>query len=84
MKGASGGYAAGHPPYGFRAESGSLVAVPEEQEAITLATRLRKNGLSYRQIGQRLHAEGLHPRSGGKWHPPMVSRLVGATGTHTR
>ena len=84
MKGESGGYAAGRPPYGFRAESGSLVAVPEEQQAITLATRLRKNGLSYRQIGQRLHAEGLHPRSGGRWHPPMVSRLVSATATHTR
>ena len=76
MKRARGGYASGRPPYGFRAEGGELVAAPEEQEAIRLAKRLRKSGLSYRDIAHRLQAEGLHPRSGGRWHPPMVSRLV--------
>lgn len=76
MKRATGGYAAGRPPYGYRTDGGSLVAVPEEQRAIKLARRLRKRGLSYRQIADRLEAEGLLPRSGGRWHPPMVSRLV--------
>ena len=76
MKRATGGYTAGRPRYGYRAEAGSLVAVPEEQRAIRLAERLRKQGLSYRQIAERLEAEGLVPRSGGRWHPPMVSRLV--------
>lgn len=38
--------------------------------------RRRQRGLSYRQIADRLEAEGLRPRSGGRWHPPMVSRLV--------
>ena len=76
MKSDLGGYAQGRPPYGFRAEGGELVAAPEEHEAIKLAKRLRKRGLSYREIADRLQAEGLHPRSGGRWHPPMVSRLV--------
>ena len=76
VKRTGGGYAAGRPPYGLRAVGGSLVADPQEEEAIKLARRLRKSGLSYRKIGERLHAQGLHPRSGGRWHPPMVSRLV--------
>jgi DNA invertase Pin-like site-specific DNA recombinase len=76
MKRASGGYAAGRPRYGYRADGGFLVAVPEEQRTIKLARRLKKQGLSYRQIADRLEAEGLQPRSGGRWHPPMVSRLV--------
>jgi DNA invertase Pin-like site-specific DNA recombinase len=76
MKRASGGYAAGRPRYGYRADDGSLVALPEEQRTTKLAKRLRKRGLSYRQIADRLEAEGMLPRSGGRWHPPMVSRLV--------
>lgn len=76
MKRSTGGYAAGRPPYGLRADGGALVAAPEEENAVKLAKRLRKKGMSYRQIAERLHAEGLNPRSGGRWHPPMVSRLV--------
>jgi DNA invertase Pin-like site-specific DNA recombinase len=79
MKRAGGGYAAGRPRYGYRADDGSLVAVPEEQRAIKIARRLKKQGLSYRKIADRLHAEGLQPRSGGRWHPPMVSRLVNSS-----
>jgi DNA invertase Pin-like site-specific DNA recombinase len=76
MKRAAGGYAAGRPRYGYRANGGSLVSVPEEQRAIRLARRMRKRGLSFRQIADPLEAEGLLPRSGGRWHPPMVARLV--------
>ena len=50
------------------------IVVLQSQEQ--LAKRLRKRGLSYRQIADRLEAEGMRPRSGGRWHPPMVSRLV--------
>jgi DNA invertase Pin-like site-specific DNA recombinase len=81
MKRATGGYAAGRPRYGYRADGGSLVPVPEEQRAITLARRLRKRGLSYRQLADRLEAEGLLPRSGGRWHPAMVSRLMKSDAT---
>jgi DNA invertase Pin-like site-specific DNA recombinase len=76
LKKARGGYAAGRPPYGLRARRGALVEVPEEQAVIEAARRLRGEGLSYRQIAERLRAEGMMPRSGGRWHPPMVARLV--------
>lgn len=71
-----GGYAQGRPPYGFRAEAGSLVAFPAEQAVIKRVQELRESGLSYRQIADRLERSGVTPRSGGRWHPPMVARLI--------
>lgn len=71
-----GGYAQGRPPYGYRAEDGGLVEVPEEKAVIETVQRLRRDGSSYRQIADRLRADGVMPRSGGNWHPPMVARLV--------
>jgi hypothetical protein len=59
-----------------RAERGELVPVPEEQQVVELAKELRKQGLSYREIGARLDDEGHRPRSGGHLHPPMVARLA--------
>ena len=77
LKKAGGGYAHGRPPYGFRAEGGALVPVPEEQEAISRARELSKRGKSLRQIAEILGQEGHHPRTGRTWHPPMVARLLG-------
>ncbi len=50
--------------------------VPEEQEAIRLARRLRRRGLSLRDIGGRLGKAGYRPKGGGRWHPPQVARLL--------
>jgi DNA invertase Pin-like site-specific DNA recombinase len=74
----AGGYAQGRPAYGFEALDGALREVPEEQAVIKKAKRLRKAGLSYRQIASRLDAEGHQPRSGREWHPTMVARVVAA------
>jgi DNA invertase Pin-like site-specific DNA recombinase len=71
-----GGYSEGRPPYGYRAEGGRLVEVLEEQEVILLVQGLRDGGASYRQIASQLEAEEVLPRSRGRWHPPMLARLV--------
>ena len=76
VKKASGGYAQGRPPYGYRAEAGALVPVDEEQAAIIRARQLSKRGKSLRQIAEILGQEGHHPRTGHTWHPPMVARLL--------
>ena len=78
LKRSRGGYASGRPRYGYRASRGTLVKVPEEQAIIKEAKRLRKAGLSYRQIAAHLDAEGHRPRSGRSWHPTMVARVVAA------
>jgi len=68
----------GDPPYGWRlADDGRhLEPNPEEREAVQLAAALRNEGLSYREVGERLVAAGHWPRKGGKWHTQTISRLV--------
>ena len=78
LKRARGGYAGGRPLYGYRASRGALVKVPEEQAIIEKVKALRKKGLSFREIGGRLDADGDAPRTGSHWHPTMVARVVAA------
>ena len=54
VKAARGGYAGGRPPYGFRAEDGTLVHDEAEQAIIRDAHRLRAAGLSLRQVAAEL------------------------------
>jgi DNA invertase Pin-like site-specific DNA recombinase len=76
MKKAQGGYASGRPPYGYRASRGTLVEVPEEQTIIRKVKKLRRGGLSFRRVAARLDAEGDRPRTGNRWHPTTVARIV--------
>lgn len=79
-KRAAGEYTGGAAPYGWRvAEDGStLVAHPAEQTIIAAANDLRAAGLSLAKVGTRLEAEGLLPRSGGRWHAKTVRDLLRA------
>ena len=76
LKAERGGYAFGSPPFGYRAEGGELVSVPEEQAAIQLATKLRGSGASLREIGKALAESGHTSKRGGPWHPATVARIL--------
>ena len=71
-----GGYAYGAPPLGVRAEGRALVPVEEEQDTLRRIAVLREEGMSLREIGTTLHAEGHHPKRGGEWHPETLRRAV--------
>lgn len=70
----------GHLPFGFGlAEDGvHLVPHPDEQRVLNRVLRYRRSGLSLREIGRRLSRAGIRPRSGGRWHPQTVARVVTA------
>jgi site-specific DNA recombinase len=74
-KHAQGGHAWGPPPFGFRIEDGRLVPVPSEQDTIRRARELRLTH-TLREVGLILAAENRPPRSGGRWHPSAVARLI--------
>lgn len=69
----------GDPPYGMQvaADGCHLEPHPMEQLAVQLAADYRREGLSYRAIGERLVDAGHNPRRGGAWHTQTVARLVG-------
>lgn len=70
----------GSVPYGYRlaADGRTLEEDPAEAEAVKLILAYRADGLTLRAIGDRLAARGILPRSGGRWHPQTVARIVEA------
>jgi len=61
-------YREGRKPFGAR---------PGEQETITRILELRRQGLAYDTIAERLNAEGISARA-GRWHATSVSRILKA------
>lgn len=79
QKALSGGYAYGAPPYGYASREGDLVRVDTEVRTIKRARDLAREGLSLRQIAERLDAEDHLPRRALKWHPQTVARMLSRT-----
>jgi len=79
-KRAKGEYTGGHVPYGWRLNGDGVTLIPnrEEQKIIEAARKLRTAGLSLRKIADELEADGLLPRSGGRWHAKTVKDLLRA------
>lgn len=76
VKRAKGGYAEGRPPYGMRAENGSLVADEAEAKVIEVIRGLRKQRRTVREIADRLNSKGLAPRHGTTWGASTVHNIV--------
>jgi hypothetical protein len=49
---------------------------PEEAKVAEFILEYRKDGKSYVAIARRLSTEGVTPRSGAKWHPTQVQRVL--------
>jgi DNA invertase Pin-like site-specific DNA recombinase len=89
---AAGGYIGGTPPYGWRTvEGGGLEPDPAERAALDRMVELAGAGLSLRDVGEILAAEGYRPRPAraqdgdsspvrvgplGGWHPTTVARIL--------
>lgn len=72
-----GGYAFGSPPFGTRAEAGSLVPDDDEQVTVMRARELHDHGVSIRRIAEVLTEESRPTKRGGhRWHPTTVARML--------
>ena len=63
----AGGRCEGKKPFGF---------TPAEQKTVDAILSLRKEQKSYVAIAEKLNADGVKPRTGQKWHPTQVGRIV--------
>ena len=68
----------GGVPYGYRLATDGvhLEPDPDEARAVAAARRYRAKGMTLQAIADRLHTRGIRPRSGGRWHPQTVARIV--------
>ena len=71
-----GGYVAGSPPYGWRAEGGELVEDSAEQEVVVRMRSMRSAGASLNSIATSLNSEGVASKRGGRWTAASVSRTI--------
>ncbi len=81
-KKAQGGYYAGSPPFGWRAESGALVPDPDEQTTLKLMRRRRKSGHTFQAIADELNESDVSSKNGGVWSRQSVHRTL-ETATRT-
>lgn len=72
----SGGYAAGHPPYGYDACKGELVVNEFEQKTLNRIVALRADGWWYTTIANRLNSEGVRTKRGLLWTGESVKALL--------
>jgi DNA invertase Pin-like site-specific DNA recombinase len=63
----AGGKCEGKKPYGN---------TPDEQKIIQYILTLRNENKSFTTVAEQLNDEGIKSRSGGKWHPTQVQRVV--------
>lgn len=67
----------GTVPYGFDvAKNGKLFPNTEEQNAVRLMRRWRKNGVSLRKISLLLKEHGIRPKQAASWHPQVVKQVL--------
>lgn len=74
-----GEYAGGTRPFGFELDGTRLVAIPQEQEAITLILDLRDQGRTLREIAAELTKRGIGTKRGGRWHIQTVKNILDRT-----
>lgn len=66
----------GRAPYGFQWEEGDLIPNQKEQELITLVRELRSRGVTWGELISTLEIEGYQTRSGGRWCPKTLRKMV--------
>lgn len=68
----------GSIPYGFvlGQDGTTLQEDPEEQRVIHLVRRLRRKGVSLRQIARELDRKGYRSRSGKLFYPTQIRRML--------
>lgn len=74
------GHGHGNPSqlrFRYRKESGKVVGHMGEQQVIAALKDLRNEGMTLRQLSQRMTTLGIPTKNGKrKWHPMMVKRIL--------
>jgi site-specific DNA recombinase len=78
-KARQGEYTGGQVPYGRRIapDGAQLELHPAEDAARAVARQLRAQGLSLRAVAAALHERGIRSRTGRRFAPVQVKRMVG-------
>jgi DNA invertase Pin-like site-specific DNA recombinase len=76
VKASKGGYSGGRPPFGYRAQNGRLVIVPEEAEVVKEVITAKESGATFQSICDKLNEEGKTNRSGTKFSISTLQVII--------
>lgn len=68
----------GNVPYGYQLDADGITLHPDptEQKTIRKIQRLRDQGLSYARVADRLNAQNIPSKTGGRWYGPTVQQIL--------
>ncbi len=70
------GQRVGAPALGYRVNGGKLEKEALEQKTVQKIRRLRAKGWTLQAIADKLNAESVPTKRGGRWHPSTVTYIV--------
>ena len=76
IKAKNGGYAGGHPPFGYIVSDGALVIDNKEAYIVRQIFELRAKGMTHRQIASELNDAHLFTKNGRLWSAPQVFYII--------
>lgn len=76
IKAKCGGYAGGHPPFGYVVRNGQLVIDDSEAYIVRLIFDYRKQNKSHTEIANLLNEQNLFTKTGKNWSAPQVFYII--------
>lgn len=67
----------GPVPFGSQLDGKRLVKCDSEDAVIECVKELREQGCTYQELADKLNAEGVPTRRGGKWYPSSIKNILG-------
>ena len=77
VKASKGGYSGGRPPYGYKSQNGVLTVIDDEADVVREVFAMKNGGATYKQIVDKLNAEGRKSRSGSAWAISTLQVILG-------
>lgn len=77
VKAGHGGYSGGRPPFGYQPMNGQLVPVAEEAEIVRYVFKAKDGGATYKEICDKLNADGKKNRSGTAFSISTLQVILG-------
>jgi site-specific DNA recombinase len=66
----------GPVPFGYEEVEGRLLEVRSEALSVATILRMRRSGMSYHRIADRLNEDGITGKRGGQWHASTVRYVI--------
>jgi len=76
IKATNGGYSGGRTPFGYKAQDGKMVIVPEQAEIVREIFSMKDAGATLKDIADTMNKNGYTTSGGGIFYTSAIQRIV--------